>query len=46
MENQGVQPAEINTNVIKGERKVKRYRRVELDEEDQANLLHADGEQE
>jgi len=46
MEDQGIQPAERNTNIIRRDRKVKRYRRAELDEEDQANLLHADGEQE
>lgn len=45
MEDQGVQPAETNTKTIEEQRQVKRYRRAELDEEDQANLLHANGEQ-
>lgn len=46
MEDQGVQSAETNTKTIEEQRQVKRYRRAELDEEDQANLLHANGEQE
>lgn len=46
MEDQEVQPAETNTNRNEEQPKVKRYRRAELDEEEQANLITADGEEE
>jgi hypothetical protein len=46
MEDQGVPPAETNGNINGDQPKIKRYRRAELDEEDQDSLLNADGEEE
>jgi hypothetical protein len=46
MEDQGAQPAETNATINEEQPKVKRYRRAELDEEDQTNLLDAGGEEE
>lgn len=42
MESQDVHPAETNANANDAQPKVKRYRRAELDEEDQTNLMNAD----
>jgi hypothetical protein len=46
MEDQGAQPAETNATINEEQPKIKRYRRAELDEEDQTNLLDAGGEEE
>jgi hypothetical protein len=46
METQSIQPAEANADTNEEQPKVKRYRRAELDEEDQTNLLNADGDDE